>query len=405
MKMRGLLILPLLLGSCAGTASADRFAGDRLYRLGDYAHALRAYQEQAAENPSPELDVRIADTRAWILLEHAREAMFRGQPHIGLSLLETLEQVYPGHKESANLREYACERIAEDLVEVGYEALASEDPLHALDLFNEALAWSPENEAASKARQSASHLASIRQSRGEQYYFQALAELEEGNELHARRSFQHAAKYLAETAAAEQYDALSRALAEESRLRGDAFFRAGLMGSAWAEYRAANRLAPGVFPAVLDRIAEMESYYAAHGLAVRAEVAALGDRFELARGRIADGRAEQAAEAAEFEVVEALIEEREQADWYRKARSLELDNRVAGAAGLYRKLAAANAHFADIDERLSRAEQRLSQASTAYDSALAAQERGDHAAARQHLLDAIRLASDYKDARERLRDL
>lgn len=402
-----MLALALLAG-CSALNRGSLEEGDRLYALGRYAEALAEYRAAAGEHPGPELEERIRLARFQVLAEAAREAIHLEQPEQALAWLDRAEEVLPEHPLTGELRRRAAEQLSEMITREAFEHLSEDEPAAAVVLFGEALRWNPGNARAQSGLAEARVEAEQRFAKGEDLFLQGVEALREARDGRALTYLAHARDYWGEDSRAGELEReVADLVASDLTEQAERSLRAGNLGAAWVALRQAVELDPGDED-LLARLERLDRELRTRELLMRAELRIRSGSLEEAQALL-DQIVDLGVEGHEEELarLDRRLELARNEDRYRRARAYELDGQVQRAADLYQEVlvSVGDEGFEDTAERYRRLQDRLAQARRHYAAALEAQEDGDPEGYRRHLEACVRLARDFADASERLRNL
>lgn len=403
---RGAVLL-LALVPCAACQSGAIRKGDSAFRSGDYLGAWHAYAEAGDPAEHPELAARMARTRWFLIEDGIRHMLASGGSREAVSLLPELAPMAPADRRQAlaELEARGRDHLGSRHIQLAEELLEDSEFQAALQELALALTWNPQDELAANLFQRTRDRLEREAHLGDTLYFEGMEHLRHGYDLRARASFHHAALQLGpESRAQSRYDALSDDLAAASRAEARALLAADQLGKAFLAIRTADRLVPE-HPETLVLVERLQNELSSARNLSAGDLAIRGGRVEQARELLAELEAwdvpiHRAQRAALAQRTNELALDQS----YRFARALELDEQIVRAAAEYRAILQQDQGFgwADTELRLSRMEERVRRAEASYRAALQAEAAGDQEAYRERLTEAVRAASDYADALERL---
>ncbi len=397
----------IVLAAAAACSATAYDSGDAAFRRGDYLGAWHAYQAAGDPAADPVLAQRLARAHWFLLEDGLRTLLATGHEVRAIALLpELTPQVPPDRaQELIVLEARARAQLGARHISRAEELLEASEPDAALRELTLALSWNPEDDLAANLFAATTERLAREHRLADEFYFEAMDHLREGDELRARTSFHHSATISGmESRAQKRYEALTEDLAAESRAEARMMLDAGLLGPAFQAIRTADRLDPEN-PELKELLETLE-------VRVNSAMDLLAGDLAIRGGR-ADLAAEILAELQEWDLPAHRGETRALAERqhdlaldkdYRFGRALELDEQVQRAAEVYRSIVAREGGngWADSELRLVQLSRRLELAESAYRAALAAEQAGDADAYRARLEETVRAASDYSDALARL---
>jgi len=409
-RARGRRVLTLCLASSLGWLAACAGSGrkaetpaevERLVRGGQFEAALVLADRLAAAAPNDgERAALRREALVALLLERGRRLSFADQDDAALEQLDAALAVDPASEVAAAWRARVIAKLSERWLSIGREAHASSEFEAAMAGYERALAYDPENSAASfQIEELAKYLGWRRDSAG-QYYNHGVRSLSGSRLAEARAGFESSRKYedgdparterrLNEVRSEQAIGLLH--LAEEQAQKG--------------YWRSAHRTlvrALELDPEVPNGVTLREHYAVEADVAGQrqaADIARLRGEFERARELLlaAKPRSERQSEAIADELL--VVDTAEADHLYDTALALESDFRFEEAAAAYRELLATRQVHADARARLGTLEDAIRVAPELYEQARKAKTDAE----RVDLYRQLELIwPEYRDVQQRL---
>lgn len=392
----------LVLAACSSNGARDEDSIDWLVAHGRYEEAVRKSAAAAQKKPGDaKLQQRHRDATLALLLEQGRRLTFLDQDEAALVKFGEAAELAPERIEPKMWIKKTRHKLAETYLERGLELHASDKLAEAIEAYDGALRYEPDNRSAQTGLAEATLAVNYRTGLGKAYYEQGTRSLSEAWIERARHEYDAADKYLDD----EKIDARKRQVAVElaeartsvaAQLEADEKFDA-----ARNEFRLATRLDPKNTRAIEGK-ARCEN---------EAHVAELmrDANNDITRGRF-DAALKKAEEAgrltlAQKERVEGLknkIAEARYDTFYKEALSLERDGKYPEAVARFGDLLAIAAYYKDALTRKETLEDFIRRADLLYSQAAA---ETDPVKRSDLLRQILSFWPDYRDVQDQLRAL
>jgi tetratricopeptide (TPR) repeat protein len=392
----------LLLAACSSNAAKDEDSVDWLVQHGRYEEAVTKAAAAAEKHPN---DAKLAQvhrdaTFAW-LLEQGRRQTFLDNDFDALVFFSHALEVAPDRPEARMWIQKTRHKLADTWLEKGLELHASDKLEAAIEAYDTALRFEPDNRSAQTGLAEATLAVNYRTGLGQAYYDQGTRSLSDARLAQANHEYAAADKYLDD----EKVDARKRQVNVEladartsiaAQLEQDEKYEA-----ARNEYRLASRLDPNNTRALEGKArCEIESH------ASELQRGALND---ITRNRLDEAmkKADEAGRVttAQKERVEGLkvkIQEARYDTYYKEALSLERDGKYSEAVARYGDLLALAAYYKDALTRKETLEDFITRADNLYKEAAA---ETDPAKRSDVLRQILQFWPDYRDVKDQLRAL
>lgn len=399
MNRRHLPLLAAISLVACQTTEEDTTVSD-LFRAGDYESALSLAQTQVDDSPDdPYYQGVERMAEVGLKLDMARDLVFDGQQAEALELLFEADELAPGHPVVAEWIGKVVGELADVTLFQASQALMDQEFERAVDLYERALIFNPDDERARAGIARSLILVNHRAGMGEKYYIDGVRSLREYWLGQANAEFAYNGKFAPEDKrGAARRRQVAGLLAEDRVLMAGDFEANGLYHAARNEYRIAL-------------IFDEDNGDAAAGLErMEKEVEAFAQLSEAERKRIRGEYAEAAKALAEgVELSEAQVEEfasakidLDEARWkeqYGEALDAEADGRYERAVKLFDQLLQETGYYEDSVARRRTLTDMINLADRLYGEAMAAK-RED--VKRQKLEQIAVFWPEYKNVRKLL---
>jgi tetratricopeptide (TPR) repeat protein len=393
----------LVFGACA--APPDRGSQvPELVSSGQYVRAVEVAEQRYRADPNSaraESEYRTASLA--LQLAWARQATLDDRDDEALAILDAAEDIDPGNPYIADWRLKTNRKLATIWLDHAQEFSARQELANALDAFETALAYDPDNLAAEQGRIRMLLLMNYREGVGLEYFKDGVRSMRQFALQRARVQFEYTSeKYIpGHEQAAERGRVVEGLLAEESVEKAREFEAGGKYFAAGNEYRIALLYDPENLDAT-DGRTRMEREMGAQEQLDHAEWLRLRGRFDEARGALDEGRELTAVQLDAFEAGMIDIDQNEYTILYEEALRRERDFRYIAAIEAYDELLKVAGYYEDAITRRSTLHGFVQQARDLYDRAQATSDTAEKVS----LLRQVQLVwPEYRDVDEVLAEL
>lgn len=395
-----------LLVGCSGSSSAlqrsREQAGD-----GNYFLALALLEDAGGEASSdPEVVAAWREARLDYLVHESQRLVFLDREQDALELLAEAAETHPDNPVVSALAVRARSKLAQRATALGDRAMIFGEPSEALQHYQEATAWVPDNKPALEGIERVRQRFAAMHQRAQEHFLEAIRRFPE---LRWVEVDWHAAAALQKDPSREDARDLrtraARQLAQKTLDRARQAEEEGYYGAALMEYRSARKLDPSL-EAIDERIAHMEKEVEAGGLLAQAMMHSANKRFDKARSMLEEAFALTVLEKAV--VNDALLQNRRrEAEFaYGQARDLELQGRKAEALARYEALDKAWPDgLLDVKARCVSVRSEITEAEKAWAAGEAAEAAKDPRAALEAYQSVELFYPGYRDVRDRIQRL
>lgn len=398
-----LVLLALTAGCSASGRRTDDLTPGELVTLGRYDEARELANAEFEEHPNdPEIAIRYQLVNTAWHLDQGRRAFETDQDLAALAHFRLAAQYSPEAQQPRAWILKLEEKLAEDALTRGLEALADDELELAAAEFEQALELRAGHERATELLAFTLLKINYREGLGADYYNDGVRELSDYRLYQADARFGYAKKYLGVEERVErrghQVDGL---LADQRIALARSLEAQGRWGAAKNEFRIALLVLPGQ-PEALEGFERCLVEAQAEQLLDEADLLILKGRFDDALAKIDAGAAITQLQADRFEglrdaVVEARLEAR-----YTRAVNLEKDFQYESAVRLYDELLDEVGYYGDAIARRDTLVSWIAKAEGLYEQAASEQDPEE----RLLLLREIELLwPEYRDVRELLLEL
>jgi len=392
----------LVLAACSSNAARDEDSIDWLVAHGRYEEAVRKSAASAQKHPGDaKLQQRHRDATLALLLEQGRRLTFLDQDEAALAKFGEAAAIAPDRVEPKMWIEKTRHKLAETFLERGLELHASDKLAEAIEAYDGALRFEPDNRSAKTGLAEATLAVNYRTGLGKAYYEQGTRSLSEALLVQARTEYAYADKYLDDDKIDARKKQVDVELAEArasvaAQLEADEKYDA-----ARNEFRLATRLDPNNTRAVEGKArCENESHVAE--LLREANNDITRGRFDPAQKKADEAGRLTVAQKERVEGLKNKIQEARYDALYKEALSLERDGKYPEAAARFGDLLAIAAYYKDALTRKETLEDFIKRADQLYSQAAA---ETDPAKRSDLLRQILSFWPDYRDVQDQLRAL
>jgi tetratricopeptide (TPR) repeat protein len=392
------------LGACSSTRAhkAPSEVGD-LVRHGRFVEALRLAEEAAQGAPADSDEAKaLTYARTAYLMEAGRRATLEDEDEQALELFQLAREVGSGLSDVHVVDSWVDKtrrKLSERWLDTAQEFSAEGELEAALDAFERANVYAPDDERGKKGIAYVLLRMNFREGRGSQYYKEGIAALRDYWLNYAEFKMRAAGKYLEEDeAVARRLEEIRVQKAQERLAVARSFEETGLFFAARNEYRIAQILDPGSADAEAGR-RSMENEASADELLREAELQVLKGDLDSALEAVQEARPLTRLQDERVELVTESIRRARYQGLYDDAYELESDGRFEEAIAAYEELLDVSGYYGDAITRKETLEDLVADAKRlyqAYEAATSQEER--HSLLRQIAL----IWPDYGDVQELL---
>jgi tetratricopeptide (TPR) repeat protein len=403
---RTLLAASVLLGGC-GVAASYREASEAALRRGDFRNAYQNIQLAREEAPDdPEIQRMYWELRKALLLDNARQYVFRDEDERALEELAKVLAVDPTNPIALRWREKAVLKLADRSTAFGVEAFRGGDLETALRSYHEALTYLPGHAPAEAGLRELAEDWQKRRAKAQDHYLDGVRAL--ARQLFHQTRYQMLVALESDPTLDRAEDAkvkAARRLAEERFSKAKDMERRGYYEVALREYRAVADVLHDA-PDLADRIARSEREVDAKKLGDEGVVALHRGDYETARRCLDEAFEKSVEQRPHYSDLLLRVRERELEHRYTLARDIEMQGTYEDAVVAYAAIVeSAPDGFLDVLTRLGDLRTAIEMATKAYDAGAAAEAAGDFDQALEQFRDAAVYYPKFRDVGERLERL
>jgi len=365
------LALLLLLAACQATEESTTVSD--LMKRGDFEGALSLAQLEAADTPDDPYHANVElMAHVAVLMDQGRQANLDGDLALSLERFFEAEALAPGHPVVADWITKVVSDLADRTQRDADAALMNGNLEHAAELYERALVFEPDFDAAKAGLARTLVLVNHRKGLGEKYYKEGVRSLREYWLGQAGKEFATVEKFAPDDKRggfrSEQVAVL---LAQDRALMASDMAAAGLYHAARNEYRIALLL-DETNKTAQDGLAHMDKEVAAFAKLGEAERATLRGDFKGAKDALVEGYSMSEAQSPDFASAKIDLDEARWKKLYQEATDAEADGRYEYATKLYDQLLAETGFFEDAAARRQTALDFIKLADRLYGEAQAA---------------------------------
>lgn len=351
MKAHSALLLLALLASSCKTTEETQSVSD-LFKAGDFEGALALAQTAAKEAPDDEYYAGVERmARVAILMDQGRDQALEGDLAGALETFFEADSLAPGHPVIAGWIEKVVEDLNDNTLQAASAALMNGELERASDLYERALVFSPDNEAAKAGLARALLLTNYRKGMSEKYYKQGVRSLREYWLGRAGTEFAAVEKYAPEDKRGKfRTDQVSELLSQDRVLMAQDLEAKGLFFAARNEYRIALLIDEDNQEAI-DGLAAMDREVAAARKLDEAERATLRGDLKGAKQALIDGKEMSEEQSEKFASAKIDLDEARWEKLYLGATDAEADGNYQKAVKLYDQLLQETGYYEDAVAR------------------------------------------------------
>ena len=345
-----LVLSPVLLVACQ-TAEADRSVSD-LFKAGQYEEALALARTQVEDAPDDPYHVgveRMAEVA--LMLDEARDLTLAGEHPAALEVLFEADELAPGHPVVQEWIQKVVGELTDSTLAMAGQASIGGDYDRAVELYERALVFNPDEERARAGIARSLLLVNYRAGMGEQYYTEGVRSLREYWLGRASTEFAANGKYSPEDPrGAQRREQVAELLAEDRVLMAEDLELKGLFHAARNEYRIALLFDEESKAAAMG-LARMDKEVAAFAQLGEAERARLKGDYKGAAEALAEGAQLSASQDDAFASARIDLDEARWSELYRQARDAEADGRYQKAVAFFDLLLQETGYYEDAVQR------------------------------------------------------
>lgn len=403
LALTALAPIALTFAACRATEEKASKSIESLVRHGDFDTALQRAAQEVEARPGDEAAVKLhRDVSVAWLLEQGRRLTFLDKDTEALELFHQARELAPERPEPGTWIEKTRHKIADNWLEIGLEAHASDRLDVAIEAYDRALQFDPGNRSALNGISEATFAVNYKLGLGRGYYEEGLRSFAGAWYEMARGEFGKAEKFLPEDQQLGVRKAQTRiALASQRVTVARSLESEGHFDAARNEYRLALALDPENADAAAGKQqAEIESRAAA--LYREADMELVRGRIDKAFALAEEGAKLTAAQKERFAGLLDRVQEARYEKLYKAARTLERDGKFPEAIEQYGELLEITAYYKDALTRRETLEDFVKRADGLY----AEFEREPDEQKRLQILEQIaQFWPDYRDVAARIREL
>jgi tetratricopeptide (TPR) repeat protein len=377
MKQSPTLVLLAALGALAGCRAAGRADPYRhvndLVRRERFEEAVRFAADEARRNPRDEgLDeLHRGASVAWHL-EQGRRLTFEDQDADALASFEAALALAPDSEVVRSWVDKTRRKLADRWLNFGFELHANDSLEAAVDAYERALQYVPDDSSAIAGMAQATLVMNHREQLSEEYYSDGMHALADYWLEQARARFAYSEKYQESERTSRRIEHVDELLGTERVVVGATFEEEGLYGAARNEYRLALALDPQNADAKAG-FERMSVEAKATAKLEEARMMILRGEFERAEGLLAEGEAFSTRQADRYEAARIDIAEERLRRKYESAHNLEKDFLFPEAIAAYDEILGEAEYYRDVLTRKATLEEYVQRAAELFAEAQAAQ--------------------------------
>lgn len=346
------LALFLLLASAACQATEEKTSVSDLFKRGDFEGALALAQADASSAPDDPYYAGVeVMARVAVLMEDGRRATLDGNLALALEHFFEADSLAPGHPVVTSWIGKVVGDLNERTLREGGAALMEGELERAAELYERALVFEPDQEAAQAGLARTLLLTNYRKGLSEKYYKDGVRSLREYWLGQAGKEFATVEKYAPDDQRGSfRRDQVSRLLAQDRALMAGDLEAKGLFHAARNEFRIALLVDPDNTEAKagMDRT---DQEVAAFAKLDEAERATLRGDFQGAKEALVEGRSLSEAQGTDFASAKIDLDEARWQRIYAEATDAEADGSYEYATKLYDQLLAETGYYQDAVAR------------------------------------------------------
>ena len=348
------LLAGLVLASgCAATSeSEERTDVDNLIQHGEFRAALEEAKRNVDDDPEDEeARVLLEKARIAAMLDQGRQLSFADKDDEALEIFREVLERAPESSQAKQWVEKTENKLGTRWINIGLEYHAADNLEAAIQAYEKALSYMPENQSATAGLATARFLTDYREGVGKGYYTAGVRALSEYYLQQAKTAFEKGLKYKeADQQSEQRRDQVKVMLAEQRVVLGEDFESKGLYGAAKHEYRMALDRDPNNAHAQAG-VERADKEAQAKIKLENAEMQILRHNYDKARELLAEGRAMTKAQIELFDGAEAGIDSAIHEDMYTAALDLYRDGDYEAAVAKLDELLAAAEYYKDARTR------------------------------------------------------
>lgn len=399
-----LLGLTLLFAGCA-TSSADRVRADVDKQIGhgEFRAALVEAAEYHADRPNDEFARELhVKARAAYLLDKGRSLTFRDRDDEALEIFREVLAMAPELDQAQQWVTKTENKLGTHWTHIGLELHAADNLPAAMEAYDKALSYLPDDVSAITGLATARFLSDYREGVGSGYYTNGVRALSEYYLQQARNAFDKVLKYKEEDRqSTDRRDQVKVMLSEQRVHLAGELEEKGLFGAARHEYKMAIDLDPENVDAIRGKErADREAR--AKVLLSNAEMQVLRGNYDAARAMLAEGAGLSEVQDELFEGARAGIDDAIHEKMYMRALDFYRDGDYQGAVDAFDELLRLTDYYKDTRTRRDNLMGDIQAAKARYE--LASKAKTDEERLR-YLREIEVFWTNYKDIQEQIRKL
>ncbi|MDF1798800.1 MAG: hypothetical protein P1V81_06465 [Planctomycetota bacterium] len=343
------------------------------FRAGNYESALALAQTQvddAPDDPYYQGVERMAEVG--LKLDQARDLVFDNEHAKALELLFEADDLAPGHPVVAEWIEKVVGELTDGTLLQAGQALMDQEFDRAVELYERALVFDPDDERAKAGIARSLILVNHRAGMGEQYYIEGVRSLREYWLGQANAEFAYNGKFAPDDKrGAARRRQVAGLLAEDRVLMASDFEANGLFHAARNEYRIALIFDEDNTNAA-EGLARMEREVEAFAQLSEAERKRIRGEYADAAKALAEGVELSEAQVAEFASAKIDLDEARWKEQYKEALDAEADGRYERAVKLFDLLLQETGYYEDAVARRRTLTDMIDLAERLYSESMAA---------------------------------
>ncbi len=366
-----LLTAALLLAGCA-SSSAKRARSEVNEKIdhGDFRAAVADAAAFYREHPNSE-DARLLHLRAraaW-MLDTGRSLSFEGRDDEALAIFREVQELVPDSLQAQQWVTKTEHKLGTHWNNIGLEYHASDNLPAAMEAYQTALTYLPENDSAIAGLAAARFLSQYRDGVGGGYYTAGVRALSEYYLQQARAAFEKTLKYREQDPQSEmRRDQVKVMLSAQRTHLAASLEEKGLFGAAKNEYKMALSLDPENSEAAIG-VERAGREAQAKIMLLAAEMQILRRSFDQARQTLAEGAELTEVQDELFQGAMAGIDDAIYEDMYQSAIDLYKDGDYEGAVVRFDRLLEKSEYYKDARTRRENLQADILAAQERYDLA------------------------------------
>ncbi len=374
-RLLGASVLLGLLASCASD-SAGRVRADVDDKIGhgEFGAALMEAAKFHKENPDNEVarDLHRKARGAW-LLNKGRDLTFMDKDDEALEIFREVRDLVPEMEQAQQWVTKTENKLGTHWTNIGLELHAADNLPAAMEAYNKALSYLPDDVSATSGLATARFLSDYREGVGSGYYTNGVRALSEYYLQQASNAFEKVLKYKEkDRQSTERRNQVQVMLAEQRVHLATELEAEGLYGAARHEFKMAIDLDPDNSKAV-EGEARASKEAQAKILLSNAEMQVLRGKFDEARAMLAEGAELSEVQDELFEGALAGIDSAIHEQMYVGALDLYRDGDYQGAVDAFDELLKVTDYYKDTRTRRDNLAGDIQSAQERYDLAMKAE--------------------------------